>query len=91
MDTNDIDVIFCGLCYIVDFITFWDFRDLCELSLWGLFYSIVLVIVIAIDVLALTKNNIFELAVHVDKGFSLKIDAIVIKKDGIASLNVYID
>jgi hypothetical protein len=61
------------------------------LSLRSLFYSVVLVVVIAIYVLALGKNNIFEVVVQVDEGFGLKVDAIVIEKDRIASLNTHVD
>jgi len=47
--------------------------------------------VIAIDVLAFTKNYIFEFTVQIDKGFGLEIDAIVIEKDRTACLNIHVD
>ena len=49
-----------------------------------------MVILIAIDILALSEDNIFELTIHINKSFGLKIDAIVIQENRIACLNMHI-
>jgi hypothetical protein len=40
--------------------------------------------------MTLSKNSIFELTVHVDKSFGLKINSIVVQKNRISYLNIHV-
>lgn len=91
MDTQHEDMIFCSLSYIINFIPLRYFDYLCKFALRWLLDNIVVVIVIAIYILTLGKDCIFELTVQVNECFCLKIDLVIIVKDGIASLDVHIN